>query len=75
LILDSIMQQSCDGRVFGTTVFEDRRSDCEEVRNVWNRCYFARLTTMNVSGVKQGAVESIRQFGYIWHLMILMPKR
>jgi hypothetical protein len=69
LILDGIMQQCCNGHVFATTLFEDRRRDREEVGNVWDRCSLARLTAMNVSGVKQAAIEPISQHGYIRHFM------
>src|SRR5262249_52116080 len=52
LIFHRIMQESGDGHVSQTAIFQDCSCDCEEMRDIRNRCCVTDLTAVHMGGVQ-----------------------
>jgi hypothetical protein len=59
LILDAVVQKRRNGEVLVAAVFENSRSDGQEMGNVGRRGPFADLSSMYMGGIKKSAVEPI----------------
>jgi hypothetical protein len=68
------MQQGGNCHVLGAIVFEHRRRDREQMRDVGNRSALAHLAAVNVRGVKHGSIKTIRQHGGVWHFRFTVSK-
>jgi hypothetical protein len=68
LILDRIMQQGGNRHVLRAVVFQHRRGDREQMRDIGNRCPFAHLASVNVGGVEQCPIKTVSQDGSVCHV-------
>ena len=61
LILYGIMQQGRNRLVLGAAMFDDKRRNDHQMRNVWDRRALPCLSTMQPVGVLKGFIKSVCQ--------------
>ena len=60
-VLDRVMQQGCNCFCFARAVFQRDRSDSENVRDIGNPGFLAKLTAVNPRCVKQRLLKLLRE--------------
>src|SRR6185369_4301189 len=73
LIFHCVVQEAGDGHVFGAAIFENRRGDREQMRDVRDGRFLANLPTVNMGGIQQGPVKSIGEGDCNTHGWTLKP--